>query len=107
MSADIRPTDDHLLGPEFDVPRGRGGPTADGHRYQLVWHTDGVVNRALFRVVTDDRVCALQHVRRVRVSQQVSERIGELNDDATLDDVPSGLLALMEAQGFTPVEETT
>jgi hypothetical protein len=105
MSADACPTDDLQLGPKFDVPPGHGGPSSDGHRYRVVWFTDGIVNRALFRIVTDDRVCVLQHVRRVRVSQRVSDRLSELDDTATLDAVPDGLLALMQAQGYTPAEE--
>jgi hypothetical protein len=81
--------------------RSSGGVTDDGERYRIEWRSSHVVKRALFRVSTDDRVCVLQHIRTIFVRQHGATRC-EIDDDATLDDVPAPFLAAMEADGFQP-----
>jgi len=90
---------------DTDKPPGSGGPTGDGRRYRLEWHPSAdVVRKALFRVATADRVATLQHVRTIRVAQ-TGPSGGDLHPDASLDAVPSALLARMRADGFEPAEE--
>jgi hypothetical protein len=90
---------------EWSTPPGVGGSTGDGRRYRLEWHPSAdVVRKALFRVATADRVATLQHVRTIRVAQ-TGPSGGDLHPDASLDAVPSALLARMRADGFEPAEE--
>lgn len=87
---------------QWSVGRARGGVSDDGQRYRIEWHPRDAVKRALFRVSTDDRVCILQHVRTVLLRQRGESRC-ELDDSATLDDVPEKFLRKMERDGYQPV----
>ncbi|MFB6201899.1 MAG: hypothetical protein ABEI98_07795 [Halorhabdus sp.] len=86
----------------WSTPPGRGQLTPDGDRYRLTWHPSSTTRKvALFRVVTDDRVAVLQHVRTVRV-QQRGDSFASTDPDAEIEDIPWPLLAAMEADGVTP-----
>lgn len=85
-----------------------GSVSADGRRYRLRWWVDGreyVRKKALFRVVEKSRIAVLLHIRVHRLSQRVSRRISELDDEPELNDIPAEWRALMRADGFTPVAE--
>jgi len=89
--------------PTWRCPPGRGEVTSDGERYRVTWHpSSDVTKTALFRVTTDDRVCVLQHIRTIFVRQHGATRC-EIDDDATLDDVPEPYLQRMHDDGFQPV----
>jgi hypothetical protein len=110
MSADVSNSGDesppHAAADGFDVPPGAGSVTADGQRYRVTWHpASGTTKTALFRVVTDDRVAVLQHVRTVVLSQR-GDTTATVDADARLDDVPRPLRQLMHADGFEPREVT-
>lgn len=100
--------EDHDVGEGWTTPTAEGAPSEDGQRYTISWwarNEDKLRKNALFRVTTDDRVSVLLHVRAVRVSQRVSQRRHDLDDDATLDDIPHEWLQLMRADGYTPATE--
>jgi hypothetical protein len=87
------------------TPPGSGEPGADGETYRLEWHPrGGVTKRALFRVVTDDRVSILQHIRTVHVRQRGGESDCQLDATATVDEIPPALRAAMQADGYRPAE---
>jgi len=92
-------------GTGWSTPPGSGEPGSSGETYRLEWHPrHGVTKRALFRVVTDDRVSVLQHVRTIHVRQSGAASDATLDADATLDDVPRPLLAAMRDDGYRPAE---
>lgn len=104
MSANVR--DRGGLGDEWSVPPG-DGQFVDGEvpRYRLTWHPGrGRTNIAMFRVVTDDGVATLQHIRRL-VTQQRGESRCVLDTEAKLEDVPKPLLDVARAHGLIPAEE--
>ena len=92
-------------GAGWSTPPGSGELGSDGETYRLEWHPRrGVTKRALFRVATDDRVSVLQHIRTIHVRQRGGESDCQLDADATLDDVPTPLLATMRDEGYRPAE---
>ena len=92
-------------GDGFAAPQLEGGVTSDGQRYHVTWYKNGVRYIALFRVATCDRVATLQHIRAIRVSARVEERVADVDADVTLADLPDAALVLMRADGFTPANE--
>jgi hypothetical protein len=86
------------------TPPAEGELSDDGERYRLTWWpTASTTMKALFRVATDDGVAVLQHVRTIRV-QQRGETGGEIDADATLEDIPAGLVAAMRADALRPAD---
>jgi hypothetical protein len=91
----------------WSTPPGSGEPSADGKRYRLEWHPSSeITKRALFRVITDDRVATLQSVRTIRLQQLGPASDCRLNEEAELEDIPDALLARMRADGFRPADDT-
>jgi len=94
-------------GTRLSCPPGDVTVSDDGRRVRAVWHpSQGVTRTALFRVATDDRVAILEHVREVRV-RQLDETTSDLDDAATLGDVPRVRLAALRDLGFTPAAEVS
>ena len=94
------------VGDGWSTPSANGSVSQDGERYRIEWWTPTRIRKvALFRVVTDDRVSVLQHIRSIRVSQRVEERISHLDEAPQLADIPREWRALMRADGFTPAVE--
>jgi hypothetical protein len=92
-------------GTGWSTPPGSGEAASDGETYRLEWHPRrGVTKRALFRVVTDDRVSVLQHVRTIHTRRGGAASGCHLNPDAELADVPRPLLATMKADGYRPAD---
>ncbi|KTG07801.1 hypothetical protein AUR64_02125 [Haloprofundus marisrubri] len=99
--------DTELPGGGFSVPFGNGEQCHNGSGYRLTWHpARGRIKIAFFRVATDDRVALLQHIRTITISQRQASDC-QLDDVVSLDDVPTELLALMKAAGYTPAEEVS
>ena len=96
---------DNAAGTRLNCPPGDVTVTDDGQRVRAVWRpTRGVKRTALFRVATDDGVALLDHVR-VVYSRRGTELSSDLDDGATLDDVPRSTLAIIRDLGFTPAVE--
>ena len=90
-------------GTAWSTPPGSGEPASNGETYRVEWHPrPSVTKRALFRVATDDRVAIIQHVRTIYVRQAGAASRCELDESATLDDVPATLRAKMQADGYRP-----
>jgi len=89
-------------GDDWRTPPAEGSLSADGERYRLRWWpTEGVTKSALFRVITDDRIAILQHVRTVILRQKGSTET-QLEPEASLKDIPNPLLAMMRGSGVEP-----
>ena len=81
--------------PDWSTPPAKGELTEDGQRYRLTWFPSSSTRKvALFRIVTDDRVALLQHVRTIRVRQR-GESGADTDPDASLDEIPAKLLAIV------------
>lgn len=105
MSADTLDLEDVAPdGQGFSTPQLDGRVTDDGQRYNVTWYQAGTRYVALFRVVTDDRVSVLQHIRAFRTSGRPEERVADVDPDVTLADLPDAALLLMDADGFTPAD---
>ena len=88
--------------PQWSTWNAEGGVSADGKRYRIEWWPAGKIKHALFRVATDDRVAIIQHVRTIYVRQAGAASRCELDESATVDDVPATLRAKMQADGYRP-----
>lgn len=90
---------------DWSTPPAKGELTEDGQRYRLTWFPSSSIRKvALFRIVTDDRVALLQHVRTIRV-QQRGRTGGDTDPDAGLEEIPAKLLAIVRDDGVEPAEE--
>ncbi|MFB6256295.1 MAG: hypothetical protein ABEH58_06145 [Haloplanus sp.] len=93
-------------GRTLNCPPGDVTVTEDGERIRATWHPrKGERRVALFRVITDDGVAVLQHVRRVLVYQRGDETGCYTDTDVRLSDVPDARLAVVRDLGYVPVEE--
>lgn len=102
VSADHR----DAAGASVNCPPGDVEVTADGDRLRATWHPRrGVTHKALFRVVTDDGVAVLQHIREIVTRQSGGPSGCETRTDVGLDDVPRALRATARDLGFTLAEE--
>lgn len=99
MSADV-----HLeAGEELSIPEHELTVRDGGDRIRLDWdHSRSVRARALFRVVTDDRVAVLIALDTWAVSQR-PVAVPEWCE--SLDHIPEGLLLAIRGAGYTPAEE--
>lgn len=99
MSADLVDA-----GEELDIPSGQLEVAGDGERVRLRWWpTSSTRKIALFRVVTDDRHAVLQHIRKI-VLQQRGQTWSQINDDVSLEDIPTALVGAIREAGFKPAE---
>jgi hypothetical protein len=94
MSAESEPT--------WRCPAGRGELSDDGQRYRITWHQGNATKIALFRIVTADKVCVLQHIRSLYSSVRHGASC-EVDDDVELEEIPQPFLAQMEREGYQPV----
>jgi hypothetical protein len=99
MSAQRVQDQDGGLPKSYRVPPAEWEPTSTGGR--LTWHpTRDTTKVALFRIVTDDGVATLQHIREIVTSQR-HDSYATVDDEAELADVPRALRHVVEGNGLT------
>lgn len=94
-------------GKRLDCPPGEVTITEDGKRVRAKWvPIKGTVRTAMFRIVTDDGVAVLQHIREVRHPDGPGAVHSSVDPDASLADVPRCRRAGMRELGLKPAQET-